>query len=146
MPSYAIPDTDTTGRNTRREQPGHGKPGSFLDHRRHLDLDAPAPWQLDRAARAAVDLAQAHSDWRLDVQWDRSGACPRRVPEDRAEDVPKPAALAEEVFHLFRRNRSVLGIGPARRCPETAAWAPPPAVRLHTGLRGRSPFRAELVV
>src|SRR4029077_8415464 len=93
-----------------------------------------------------VDLGQADRDRRLDVHRSRSSARPCGVAEYRAEDVSKTRALAEEVLHVVGRDRPVLDVGPARLRPETAAWAPPPAVRLHAGLRRRPPVGTELVV
>src|SRR5207248_2472704 len=90
-----------------RAQAGHAKHRALLDAGRHLHLDAPPARQFDGAARPAVDLAEADHDRRLHVDWLRPGA-PPRVAEDRAEDVPDPAAFAEEIFHILWRDGPVL--------------------------------------
>src|SRR4029077_1669832 len=107
------------------------------------DLDAPSARQLDGAAGAPVDLRQADRDGRLDVERLRSRSPAGAAAKDRPENVAKTRALAEQVLHLFGRDRSVLRARAGLR--SEPAWRTGSA-RRGPGRPRRRPVGAVLVV
>ena len=126
----------------RRSKPRHAQDRAFFHAGRHLDLDAPAPWQLNGPAGAGVELGEADRDRQFHVDWLLANTA-ARVAEDRAEDIAETTALAEEILHFLGAHVPVLDAGAWSR---TALGAKAPGARLDTRRCGAGPVLPELVV